>query len=245
MGPYRHLIGRDISGLPLAKGSQGIALLGSNYRAQANWVTGTVTGIPADNNSKWQLALAVNGVIRAVTQTFDPASNGYREFIFLVPETAYAETDNEINVWIKDDQGWSLLKRTIYSILEEDDGERAIVDDAGVRYPIVSGTVRGRVDRLVIDDGAVQARGWAVDTEKAKPVKAVLMFRDENFVSSTSPSVRRKDVAKLFGRDSLITGFDLSGTDNARWPFTGKYTFFGLTQDGVAGKLRYDGTTGD
>lgn len=245
MGPYKHLIGRDASSLPLAKGNQGVALLGSNYRSNANWVTGTVTGITPDDNSKWQLALAVNGVIRSVTQTFDPAGNGYREFTFLVPETAYTGTDDEIDIWIGSDQGWSLLERTIYAMLEENDGERAIVDDEGVRYPIIPGSVRGRVDRLIIDDGAVQARGWAVDTANDKPVKAVLLFRNGNFISSTSPSVRRRDVAKLFGRDSLITGFDISGTDDSRWPSAGEYSFFGLTTDGLAGKLRYEGPTID
>jgi hypothetical protein len=82
IGPHKELIGRTVSSLPVTQGSASVSIDGRSLFADVDpnsllspgHVTGSVSGTP----SRLDLAVAVNGTIEAVTQTFD--SDGSTHF---------------------------------------------------------------------------------------------------------------------------------------------------------------------
>jgi len=105
VGPNTDLVGRSVAGLGTSGSSQAKASL-SDAGALADvdpssglvpaWITGRVSGGGA---GKRDIAVAVNGTIRAVGNTFTLATGGGELFAVMVPPSSLEEGENEVEVY--------------------------------------------------------------------------------------------------------------------------------------------------
>ena len=101
IGPHKQLIGDVVSSLHVAEGTESVSIDGSSLFADVvpnslfspGHISGSVKG--ADGNL--DLAVAVNGTIRAVTQTFD--THGSTHFASFVPDDDFRAGVNTVDVY--------------------------------------------------------------------------------------------------------------------------------------------------
>jgi putative sugar O-methyltransferase len=87
------------------------------------------------------------------------------------------------------------------------DAERAII--GGQTYDI-SSDYFGAVEKLQRRSDAIIAYGWAADTIKQSPVKAIYGFAGNALVGMTKPVYERDDIVTGWGEWSRMAGFRLS-----------------------------------
>ncbi len=114
IGPHRNLLGRSVSGLRVLTGSAIKAKIVNPSRAALKKVDpdsgvvpvyfqGTISGAPS---TQLDLALALNGKIQAVTQTY--VQHELTRFAAIVPETALKRGRNSLTVFSVSGSGRSL-----------------------------------------------------------------------------------------------------------------------------------------
>jgi hypothetical protein len=121
IGPHRELLDRRVSALRVRRSGAVTAevanasLLAQVSRSGAYYptrVTGPLHGIPADEHR--DLALAVNGRIRAVGRSFDLWWKGREYFSFMVPEDALRRGRNRVELFeVRPDGDLVRLYRTL------------------------------------------------------------------------------------------------------------------------------------
>jgi Sulfatase len=195
IGPHRNLLGRSVGSLRVVSGSAHVSVDGQGLLAAVDLrsllspshVTGSVSGAPAGTD----LAIAIDGRIAAMTQTF--ATDGSVHFAAFVPETAFRQGANELVVYIV--RGGGLLERlhggtgaaTAYRLVSG-----GIVDPAGRRITLVPGALAGRVEDWYFESGSVRFGGWAGDATRHALADAVLVFRGKQFLYAGTTTVKRK-----------------------------------------------------
>jgi hypothetical protein len=196
IGPHPSLLGRHVGELSLGEPT-GIEVRlpqAEHYRdvdPSGPFVPAQIFGrLRRDRASEGDLtlALAVNGVVRAVTRAFD--ERGDERFVALVPEESFVAGPNTVDVFLVEDGsgGAPTLRATVAS--------------SAPRYGLELGS-DGRTARLVADDGsaceldpaAVRGgfarhgtgfHGWAVDASGARPNVIIMVFADGRAVYATS-----------------------------------------------------------
>lgn len=211
VGPHRELVGRSVSALRVESESPFVAHLKgrSDYDdidTASGWipalVRGTVTG--AGLPAALDLAVAVNGVIRAVTRSFEPTAESVR-FVAMVPEQAFRDGPNLVEVFVvRDDSigsigsigsmdstgstgltgltGLSILPTSVrpavtYAVAKAHDGTLAVVvSSEGRLFPVVRNAVRGQVIRR-----GEAFTGGAFDVRRSRVAEVVVMFEAGRF----------------------------------------------------------------
>jgi len=191
VGPHRELLGRSVAALPLdAASTFSVRLAGrvdyddvdtaSGYLPAL--VVGTLAGagLPA---SALNLAVAVNGSIRAVTRTFEHGE-GETRFAAMVPESAFRDRRNDVEVFVLRERPSGLVlsptqvrPTTTYAVATAHDGSLGVVlSSDGRLYPVVENAVKGQVTRK-----GDAFTGGALDARRARLAEAVLLFEDGRF----------------------------------------------------------------
>jgi hypothetical protein len=170
------------------------------------------TGMPLS----FDVAVAVNGVVRAVTRTsaWDPAD---RYFAALVPAESFERGANTLEVLALEGGASPAIRalrfrRSDRTTFAEDGSARLQVRIAdGTRLRIAS-DLQGWVDVAEEPAGAgiVRLRGWAADTGAKRGVKSIVAFAGSTEVASTVPDLERPDVSAAMGLPAGIrTAFTL------------------------------------
>lgn len=155
------------------------------------------------------LAIALNGVVRATTRTTAWAGHpGF--FAAMLPEGAFRSGANTLTVLAVSGED---ANPTLTPIPFADDVSGIVLERAGerevLRFPdgrtvsVVGERIDGWVDRVVQDGPIVRFSGWAVDPIDRKPAATVLAFVDGKAVAVGSHSWPRTDVARLLGDAAL------------------------------------------
>ena len=117
---------------------------------------------------KRHVAVAVNGIVRAVTETFQ-SPTGDTAFSAMVPESAFVAGSNRIQAFLISGPPERVeltalrdLRRTTYSLMRSG-SEEIIASSAGETVPVVFGAVRGNVDIVTRKMGYIRFVGWAAD----------------------------------------------------------------------------------
>ncbi len=199
-------------------------------------ISGGISG--EDAREGIRLVVAVNGTIAGVGQSFD--SNGSIVFSSYVPESAFQEGANDVQVYAVTEQDGEPALQALggtgaqpeYTLTETE-----IATSEGEPIPIAPGT-EGSVEDWFFERDAVRFGGWAGDVESHAPADRVLVFADGELVHSGTPGIGRSDLAKRYpglGRSGFV--FDLpqslvgdGGEVNLR--------FFAV-RDGTATELTY------
>ena len=143
------------------------------------------------------LAIALNGRIVATTRTY--AQDGNVHFATLVPETAFRNGINDVDLFgVLTTSGALRLVRlggtnrgAGYALSED---ERSIRLPSGQRVAIAKGRLGGRVESSTFEGSTVRIRGWAADVQNESRVARVLLFAGGRLLFASETSVYRWDL---------------------------------------------------
>ncbi|MDX1644833.1 MAG: sulfatase-like hydrolase/transferase [Thermoanaerobaculia bacterium] len=163
-------------------------------------IFGRARSLVGDETLDVELALAVNGVVRAVTRTFD--ENGIR-FAAMVPEESFVEGANRVDVYVVEiAEGVPRLRPTerheapVYSLAHDATGRV-------VRLEASDGTTC-RLDPQAVDGGYYRHGtgfvGWARDAAGERPYVVVMAFADGRLVHTVTTGVEPPSEAPVAGR---------------------------------------------
>ncbi|MEE8349101.1 MAG: sulfatase-like hydrolase/transferase, partial [Acidobacteriota bacterium] len=171
---------------------------------------GSDAGLPA------QLAIGINGVIHATTQT-SPISGDGSGFSALVPEASFRSGENRVEVFlVVEDEGGPRLKRLAqesharYRVDTSSDGKRkTLVATDGESIPVHStGGLGWVVGGTNLEESGTFIQGWAVDTEKSQAVRSILVFKNGELLYSDSPGLFEPIVTEILADSSpTMAGF--------------------------------------
>jgi hypothetical protein len=207
------------------------------------YITGHVRTNPLVKDS-FNLAVAVNGTIRAVTQTFEN-EECEAKFAAIVPETAFRAGKNDIEVFIVSTGPGGQLNLIRSKSQRQFTYSLSSSNKILVRHPdstsmqIIPNALQGWVSSAV-KGGHVYFSGWAADVKNSQLPEAIILFMNGKFLYSGRTEKDRPDVAKHFDNPALQkSGFNfmlpfslLKETPNS------KVRFFAVLND-VASELSY------
>jgi hypothetical protein len=209
IGPNRQLIGRPVSSLPVTQGNASVSIDGRSLFADVDptslfspgHVTGSVGGAP----SGVDLAVAVNGTIEAVTQTFD--SDGSIHFASFVPDTDFRKGANVVDVYAV--HGGKTLER----LKGDSDSTSAYTlsgttlrGPAGTTIRIERGALVGRVEDWYQESATVRFGGWAGDAADHRLVDAVVVCQGSHSIFAGTTTVPR-NLPQLQAKGQVEGGF--------------------------------------
>jgi Sulfatase len=213
LGPHAELLGRLVATLPPspARNTQ-VRLDGETLFADVEpssgfvpaRVVGDIEGrSPPDGTP---VAIAVNGRIEAMTRSFP--LDGRSRFAALVPESAFREGSNAVDVYAVDPAGTgvrlALLGGTAHaSEYALSHAGTSIALPSGKRAEVEAGRLAGRVESSVVEGGTVRIRGWAADLRDDALVDRVLIFSGRRLLFASTTSVYRWDVGETSNRRGL------------------------------------------
>jgi hypothetical protein len=255
IGPHNSLVGLHVSEVGVAGEADVVVEFDhlsfyERVNPQAPFVPTEITGsvlTSAGTGAELDLAVAVNGTIRAVTRT-DPLEGGFSKWGTLVSEASFRPGKNDIEVFVVSvTQGKPRLVRTknqstatyALSTLNRQRGE-ALISSDGTSMPVIPNAL-GWLDVAVIENDVVRFAGWAGDIKNSELPKAILLFANGEFLYSGRTKVERPDVVKAYGNAALLWsgfdyGFPLSLFEDIA---NAEIRLFAVSKNGVASELKY------
>ncbi|MBE9551373.1 MAG: sulfatase-like hydrolase/transferase [Proteobacteria bacterium] len=256
IGPHNNLVGQHVSEIGVVEGS-GImveldqARLYEHVAPDAPFVPAQITGcimMAQPIETTMNLAVSVNGIIRAVTRTYR-VEGSIHEWSAIVPELSFRPGKNDIEVFhLAQDTGRLHIKGTrrksaVTYFLSGPGAQNAetIITSEGKSIPVIPGALVGFVDRAGISNDRVKFSGWAADIKNSELPEAILIFVSEKFVYSGRTCTGRPDVVKAYGDATLQrSGFvyallleDFKGINNP------EVRVFAVSKKGIASELHY------
>jgi hypothetical protein len=209
IGPHKQLIGRVASSLHVTHGTESVSIDGSSLFAAVEpssllspgHITGSVQGADGDLD----LAVAVNGTIDAVTQTFD--SDGSTHFAAFVPDSDFHAGANSVDVYAV--RAGGTLER-----LQGGTGSTAgytlsgstLRSPAGTTITVRPGALAGRVEDWYQESATVRFGGWAGDTANHRLVDSVVVFQGTHSIFAGTTTVER-NLPQLKSKGQVQGGF--------------------------------------
>ena len=209
IGPHKELIGRRVSSLSVSQGAESVSIDGRSLFADVDRTSlfspGHITGSVSGAHGVLDLAVAVNGIIEAVTQTFD--ANGSTHFASFVPDSAFRPGANVVDVYAV--SGGTALER-----LAGDSGSSSSYTLAGatLRSPtgtairIQPGALVGRVEDWYREASTIRFGGWAGDAADHRLADAVVVFQGNRSVFTGTTTVPRH-LPRLQAKGQVQGGF--------------------------------------
>ncbi|MEA2625333.1 MAG: hypothetical protein QOD06_1378 [Candidatus Binatota bacterium] len=157
-------------------------------------VTGKLHGAAAGETRT--VAVAVNGITRAVAPTFRRGNQA--EFSVVVPEDAFREGDNEVTVFGVEHgtAGWVLSRLDregeAYELVTANGSARAVRSHSGATFPIRPGAVQGRIGRIRFDGPSMLLTGSVIPREGPSSERVLLFLEDRFLVSAVQEVVTKK-----------------------------------------------------
>ncbi len=155
------------------------------------------------------LAIAVNGVVQAVTEMYASEKNTYK-FSAMVPELSFRKGQNDVLAFLisTDSQGnVSLLTGD-----KKPDGgsdpetwtlnNNRIVGDDG-EIPVIAEKLKGNLEYATVNNGTIEFFGWAMDIANKDTVDRVMIFENGQYVYSNVTGMPRGE-GELNGAPSVI-----------------------------------------
>jgi hypothetical protein len=195
VGEHRELLGRSVAADASGEASPfAVRLDGVSAYDKVNpdsaflpvHITGRLEAETIPGNAL-DLAIAVNGVVRAVTRSFAHKANTAR-FTAMLPEQTFRRGHNEVEVFLvrEGPDGLALLGTELrpaatYSVvLAHDQTPGLVLSSEGRLYPVLHNAVKGQVSRR-----GNSFTGEAIDLRRTRVAEAVLIF-----ARGRSPQVR-------------------------------------------------------
>ena len=187
IGPHQELLGRPVSTLHVTQSrGRGVQLQNENLLRtvdlRANliptWIQGDLTGVAPDQD----LAIAVNGRIAAVTQSFD--AGGQSKFAAMVPDSSMRDGRNDVSVYVIQSGALEQLRgSSVVTTLRGD----LIASSGRKSVPVRAGALRGEVH--VATGQNFTFTGWASTPGLTAKVDGVKVFVDGEQVYASKISL--------------------------------------------------------
>jgi len=255
IGPYNNLVGHAVNEAGVENEADVVieldrAKLYERVDPEGAFVPAQITGRifnKVDTGDPLNLAVAVNGTIRAMTRTY-PQEEDIHEWSAIVPETSFMAGKNDIEIFIVSlVTGKLCLSRTqsqsavAFSLASGAQGRETIITSDGKSIPVISGALHGFLDRAGVSNDRVKFSGWAADVRNSELPGAIVIFVNEKFFYSGRTYTERPDVVKAYSDASLQrSGFayallleDFKGINNP------EVRVFALSKKGIASELHY------
>ena len=194
------------------------------------------------------LAISVDDTIRAVTSTFQ-SEGGKIKFSAIVPEKSFHLGENDVDVFLVSagangqlqlERPENLFSVTYSLTTSKDEKEVIILSSDGEKIPVIHGRLKGRLDKTIVRHDAVSFKGWSFDVRDSQLPEAILIFANGEFLYSGENNRNRPDVAKVYGKAALQSGFSFT------LPLTlfkdlnnSNVSLFAISKDGMASELSY------
>ena len=252
-GPHAELVGRRTDALIQGRSELTVEIDGSHLYRQVDLdstfllsrISGRVLS-GQDARTGRTLAVGVNGTVRAVTRTSQ--LGGETVFSALVPETAFRDGSNQIDVYetLRTESGLALLPVEIpapASYRLDMSGEEALlVTPEGTEIPIGDPGVTGWVvSRLSPDRSRIFIGGWGADVENRVLPRSIVLFRDREFLYAGRTGRYRSDVVRTYGSSEIDNSgylYEFSLLDFPNPPDT-EIRVFIHSRDGRASEANY------
>jgi hypothetical protein len=192
VGPHQELPGRLVSSLPVTPShSGGVQLSNQNLLRTVDvrsnllptWIQGTLTG---QQSSEEDLAIAVNGRIAAVTQSFDVG--GQAKFAAMAPESSMHNGRNDVSVFVVHDNGLEELRGSSVTTTIRARGASEVIASSGAKaIPVRPQALRGQVH--VSTGQNFTFTGWASDRALRAKVDSVRVFVDREQIYASKISL--------------------------------------------------------
>lgn len=216
IGPHREILDLPVSDLPAGEPAAVQIRLdqAEQYRRvdlESRYLPAQIFGrarMPGgDEPLDLELAIAVNGVVRAVTRTF--TENGTR-FAAMVPEESFVEGENRVDVYVIERRDDRLVLRPtrrhrapVYSLGRDVSGEVVRLEASdGSSCRLDPSAVEGAYYRY-----GTGFAGWARDAAGERPYVVIMTFADGRLVHTVTTGVDPPTEADMAGRP----GYEKSG----------------------------------
>jgi hypothetical protein len=219
-GPYVDLLGRSVAKLAMQADAGSRVELDSadlldRFDPGAPVVPSFITGrIVGDVAEGVPLAVAVNGTVGGVTQSFRHADE--IRLAAMVPPDAFREGYNSLDVFAVRPVGagrrlepLALERPEEYQLVEE--GRVTTIVGAGREARVTDRRLDGFVEVLQLDDQGIRIIGWAVDPADRRPVDRVVVFYRGQMITQGRPTLPREGVAVRYGAAATRSGFQVRG----------------------------------
>jgi len=245
IGPHRELLGRLVSSLPVQPSrSTGVQLGNQNLLQSVDtrsdllptWIQGQLTG---QHGPEEDLAIAVNGRIAAVTQSFD--AGGQPKFAAMVPEWTMHDGRNDVSVFrVEGSRLEELRGSSVTTTIRARGGGEVIASGGGKAIPVRPRTLRGQVH--VSAGQNFTFTGWASDRAVSAKVDSVRVFVDRAQVYASKISLIQPHtmLGQTVAHQRYAFQFELPRSLLPA-PGSGHRVRVFATRRGVASELRYTG----
>ena len=242
VGPHQELLGRLVSGLSTHPGKASVQLSNENLLRTVDthsgllptWIQGDVSG-PLGSQD---LAVAVNGRVAAVTQTFD--LGGVTKFDAMVPEGSLHDGRNDVSVFaVRPDGSLEELRgSSVTTSLTRRGGGQVITSTGGTAIPIRQQALTGSVEAK--PGPTFEFDGSASDAAHRNKVDAVKVFVDgEQVYASRASLIQPKSMlGQVRKQNPYGFQFDLPASLLPKPGSRHKVRVFAV-RGGAAGELRY------
>ncbi len=148
-----------------------------------------------------------------------------------------------VAVYAMSRRGLAIRLRHAYRPLEAESGGEVLPVTDGRRLPVRPNGhgLGGAIDVAArAEDGRMRVEGWAADLERSEPPRAIVVYRDGEFLTTLPGKRPRPDVAEHHGAENLLlTGFRGGFRVPADKPLAERHRIFALMQRGVAVELAW------
>ena len=256
IGNHPGLIGRQLSNIPFRE-ALGIDIvmdipeLYAEVRTDSGFIPSQVSGTMQSTGPIMgpDVAIAVNGIVRAVTEMY-PVAENYYKFSAMVPEQSFKNGVNEVSAFLVSPASNGEIKLLAArdqptTGTETPDLENPVLSEGTIlgrttETPIVTGKLKGQLEYARIDGGTVEFFGWAIDIAGKEPVEKILIFEDGRYVYSNSTGMPRGEGALYEASDVILVGFQFILPLNLfQAPGRSEVRLFAISRHGYATELEY------
>ena len=257
VGPYPRLVGTRLEDLRIRQSRPGDPLVSVEGRKSFENVDLNDTFLPCLVRGRIepggtlakpvQLAISVNGVIRATTRT-SPVVDENRLFTALVEPAAFQHGSNRVDLlFIDGNQESPILRHTEKltvprALVTTEEGKEFLVVEGGARVPVQPEVILGWVvGRETETPGRYFVGGWVVDRQSQVLVSSVIAVLNGEAVASGPSQFDRVEPVKMFDKPELLkSGFHLEfGLPEDVPPWSVTVRVLAISPSGIAGELNY------
>jgi hypothetical protein len=217
-GPYQDLVNQSVNDFEIIKDENFHIELDNKYLfinidPKDSFIPAQITGSLLQDRDKLKevnLAVAINGTIRAVTKTFQMEDKETR-FSVIVAERSFRKGRNDVEILLISDENRKL--RLVSTKHQEDityflKTETIITSSNGITIPITPDALKGYIQMAEIKHKNIIFGGWAADINNSELPETIIIFVNGKFFFSGKCNMKRPDVAEYYKNHSFIrSGF--------------------------------------